>query len=66
MKESLHFAYLSQDMICLGCSCRGLGEIFKSKGEQMKAKSYFIDSIEAFKKVNETKAIDEVKRMMTK
>ncbi|MDN4607690.1 tetratricopeptide repeat protein [Sporosarcina highlanderae] len=64
MNQSLQYSKQSNDPIALGCSLRGLGEIFYAKGEIERAKGYFEQSILSFKEANELVAVDEVKRML--
>lgn len=64
MKESLRNAEQSTDPIALGCSLRGLGEIYKAKGEFEKAKRKFEQSIHAFTAGDDHVGINEVNRML--
>lgn len=64
MMRSLHYSKQSGDPICLGCSLRGLGEIFIAKRENEKAKIYFLKSIEAFKEGNDETAVNEVNSLI--
>lgn len=66
MIRSLHYSKQSGDPICLGCSLRGLGEIFIAKREYEKAKIYYLKSIEAFKEGNDEVAVNEVNSLINK
>lgn len=64
MNQSLQYSEQSNDLISLGCSLRGLGEIFVAKDEIERAKGYFEQSILSFKEADELVGVDEVKRML--
>src|SRR5699024_9483112 len=59
MKKSLEYSRRSGDPISLGCSLRGLGEIFVAKCEIGKAKTCFKQSIEAFDEGKDETAVNE-------
>ncbi|WP_060206250.1 tetratricopeptide repeat protein [Sporosarcina koreensis] len=54
----------STDLIALGCSLRGLGEIYKATGEFEKAKRKFEQSIQAFTDGDDHVGVNEVNRML--
>lgn len=62
MEKSLKYAKLSKDKICLGCSYRGLGEIYKAQGKN--GNEYFHLAITAFREANDQMAIKEIKTLM--
>ena len=64
MMQSLQYSKQSGDPICLGCSLRGLGEIFMAKCENEKAKTYFLKSIKAFKEGNDEVAVNGVNSLI--
>lgn len=66
MVQSLHYSEQSNDLIALGCSLRGLGEIFSAKGDLEMAKGYFEQSIQAFKKGDSSVAVREVINLIDK
>lgn len=66
MLQSLKYAEQSGDLVCLGCSLRGLGEIFTAKREKEHAKQYYSKAVKVFEKVGDTFAIHEVKKLMRK
>ncbi|MDW0117167.1 tetratricopeptide repeat protein [Sporosarcina thermotolerans] len=66
MNQSLQYSKQSNDPIALGCSLRGLGEIFNAKGEIERAKGYFEESIFTFKESDDIVAVEEVKSILDK
>jgi tetratricopeptide (TPR) repeat protein len=64
MKKSLDHAKLSGDPICLGCSYRGLGEIYKAKVDVIAAVDYFNLAITSFRKGNDLEAVKEVEDLI--
>ena len=60
MKKSLGYSKLSGDPICLGCSYRGLGEVFMAKHKNAEAKQYFLESIQAFEEGSDEVAVNGV------
>lgn len=64
MNQSLQYSEQSADPVCLGCSLRGLGEIFKAKGEIELSEKWFQQSIGAFQKADDIVAVNEVYRML--
>lgn len=60
MMQSLQYSKRSGDPICMGCSLRGLGEVFMAKRENEKAMTYFLKSIKAFKEGNDEVAVNGV------
>lgn len=66
MNQSLHYSKQSNDLISMGCSLRGLGEIFVAKNEIERANGYFEKSILSFLEANDIVGVNEVKRMLNK
>ncbi|MFS0688790.1 tetratricopeptide repeat protein [Sporosarcina sp. 179-K 8C2 HS] len=64
MMQSLQYSKQSGDPICLGCSLRGLGEIFMASRENEKAMFYFVQSIKAFEEVNDEVAINQINSLL--
>jgi tetratricopeptide (TPR) repeat protein len=64
MKKSLDHAKLSGDTICLGCSFRGLGEIYKAKSDIKSAVNNFNLAIIAFRNGNDLEAVKEVEDLI--
>lgn len=62
--ESLVHSKQSDDLISLGCSFRGLGELYQVKQMEKKATLYFLEAIKAFEKANDKEAIKEVNLLM--
>ena len=63
MEKSFHYALLSNDDICIGCSYRGLGEIQKAKGNLEKALRYIELAKESFENANDIIAVKELQRI---
>lgn len=64
MEKSLYYAQLCGDYVCLGCSYRGLGEIYKMNDDINRSTKSFNDAIHAFTTANDWKAVEEVKTLM--
>lgn len=64
--ESLVYSKQSDDLISLGCSFRGLGELYQVKQMEKEAKSYFLEAIKAFEKASDKEAVKEVNLLMDK
>ena len=66
MLSALDFAEKSNDLISIGCSYRGLGEILKASEKAEDAAVYFEKAIIAFQKAGDTYGVAEVKELMSK
>lgn len=64
MKESLNFAKESADDVCLGCAYRGLGEFYVANNQETLAKDSFQYALEAFERVKDVLAIQELKELL--
>ena len=64
LHQSLQLAIQSEDNVCLGCAYRGLGEVYRAKGEEVLAKKSFHQAMEAFEKVNDKIAVQEIIQLL--
>ena len=64
MHRSLQLAIQLEDNVCLGCAYRGLGEIYRTKGEEVLARQSFQHAMEAFKKANDKIAVREIIQLL--
>lgn len=64
MNQSLDYALQSKDFIAIGCSYRGLGEIYHSQTNRKLGNDYFQKAIKAFEAANDSNAVREVVTMM--
>ena len=64
LHQSLQLAIQSEDNVCLGCAYRGLGEIYRAKGEEILAKQSFQHSREAFEKASDKIAVQEINQLL--
>lgn len=63
MDLSLKHANVSKDGICIGCACRGMGEIMKIRSNVEQAMQWFIKAIQAFSDAGDLMAVEEVKTL---
>ena len=63
MNLSLEFAKAAKDDICIGCACRGMGEIMKMRSNNEQALQWFLKAIEAFLDAGDLIAVEEVKAL---
>lgn len=63
MTQSLEHAKTSDDAMCVGCACRGLGEIMNLCGKDTQAQAYLEQAVEAFKLAGDMIAVEEVEKM---
>lgn len=61
MKLSWEHAIKAKDSMCIGCACRGMGEIFKVHGNTELAMQWFCKAIKAFSDAGDLIAVEEVK-----
>lgn len=64
MNKSLVYAQLCDDKVCLGCSYRGLGEVYKANGNNSYATECFERAIMAFREANDQIAVREIEALM--
>ena len=64
MLQSLSYANASEDDICIGCSCRGMGEIMREIGNAEEAINYFEKAIAAFTNAGDLIAVEEIHKLM--
>ena len=62
MLRSLEHAIQSQDDICIGCSCRGMGEIMQEIGNTEEAIKHFKKAIAAFTNAGDLIAVEEIRK----
>lgn len=65
MELSLKHAELSGDKVCIACSCRGLGQIYKAIGKRQMEVMYFDKSLLAFQEANDEIGVKEVQDLMS-
>ncbi|NJK48779.1 tetratricopeptide repeat protein [Candidatus Gracilibacteria bacterium] len=66
MLKSLEMARRVEDDMCLGCSYRGIGEVYLRLGKFVRAKEAFSLSIKAFERVGDDRAVLEVQELIRK
>ncbi len=64
MLLSLEHAEKCGDDMCVGCACRGMGEIMNAYGNKESAIKYFQKAVEVFSRTGDEMAVNEVKEMM--
>lgn len=64
MNKFLEYAQLCDDQVCLGCSYRGLGAVYKSNGNNTYATDWYERAITAFEEANDQIAVREIKALM--
>ena len=64
LHQSLQLAIQSEDNVCLGCAYRGLGKIYRTKGEEILAKQSFQHAREAFEKASDKIAVQEINQLL--
>lgn len=64
MSKALKIAQQAKDEICIGCSYRGLGEVYAALGDFDKAKKNFSFSLKAFEQAGDRFAALEVKKLI--
>lgn len=64
MNRSLIHALASKDSMCIGCSYRGLGEIYHKFARFMQAKECFLSAIAAFQRAGDLIAVQEVENLL--
>ena len=63
MMQSLDHAQIADNTMCIGCACRGMGEIMDLCGKNALAQEYFEKAIEAFKIADDMIAVKEVEEL---
>ena len=63
MRLSLGHAIKAKDSICIGCACRGMGEIIRAHNDDVRAMHWFNKAIEAFEDADDLIAVEEVKTL---
>ena len=63
MRLSVEHAIKAKDGICIGCACRGMGEIIGSRNDAVRAMQWFNKAIEAFEDAGDLIAVEEVKTL---
>lgn len=66
MRAALAYGEQAGDDMCVGCACRGLGEIVQAGGRKDEALRWFERSIAAFQAAGDAIAADEVREMRLK
>ena len=61
MMLALEYAIKAKDSICIGCACRGMGEIVKVRSNTEQAKIWFDKAIDAFLDAGDLIAVEEVR-----
>jgi len=60
MLEAHAFGKASGDAMCVGCACRGMGEICLSMADKTNAAEWFAKAITAFSEAGDEKAVREI------
>ena len=63
MTLALEYAIKAKDSICIGCACRGMGEIVKVRSNSEQAKLWFDKAIDAFGDAGDLIAVEEVRNL---
>lgn len=66
MRAALTYGEQAGDDMCVGCACRGLGEIMQAGGRRAEALRWLERSIAAFQSAGDAIAADEVREMRLK